>query len=63
MRIRKGKRCLPLAPTNWSFVHEAVALKRGGGIDDEMECGTNQALLRLVALAIVLGADIINGHP
>lgn len=46
MRIRKGKRCLPLAPADRSFMQEPREKAAGDRKDY-----ANQALLRLVALA------------
>jgi hypothetical protein len=61
MRIRKGKRCLPLAPADRSFAQEAVKREKG---DVDGKNYANQALLRLVALAATSapGADIISGR-
>lgn len=53
MRIRKGKRCLPLAPADRSFMQEP----RGRGAVDGKDCA-DQALMHLVA-AVPRGGGII----
>uniref|UniRef100_A0A7I4C119 WRC domain-containing protein n=1 Tax=Physcomitrium patens TaxID=3218 RepID=A0A7I4C119_PHYPA len=64
MRIRKGHRCLPLAPADRSFLQESSVQRGndGGSIGDGKDDGVQAKLLRLVEVAAAPVANVSSGR-
>lgn len=64
MRIRKGHRCLQLAPADRSFLQESSVQRGndGGSIGDGKDDGVQAKLLRLVEVAAAPVANVSSGR-